>query len=212
MEESRNILYSQEVLEFSKCAQTFCRWIEYPEMEEIKSFVKYGLEILPQLYSRMIAIPDIEPAFDQGVEKFVTEEEWSVVYKKLAERLGSFNDYNDIPDKTEYDRSEIISRQISEDISDIYQDIRDFIEVFQNSPEDIMNDALWECKTLFENNWGKKVLRALRAMHNIYLADDISTTGQTGQEKDLHRKIDTRDWFITKRQQQFGEEDDIIPE
>jgi hypothetical protein len=111
-------------------------------------------------------------------------------------------------------RVALLQLAISEDISDIYQDIRDFLEVFRNSPEEIMNDALWECKTLFENNWGDKLLRVSRAMHLIYVMDDsgFAPSDQKSIEEGSPKKIDTRDWFITKRQQQFGEEDEIIPE
>ncbi len=212
MKDLQHVIYSQEVLEFLRSSQNFCRWIEDREVSDVKSYVQQGLKILPQLYSLMISIPATEPAFDEGVEKFVSEEDWSMVYKKFAEILGSMNDYNDIADKAEYDRSELIIRQISEDISDIYQDIRDFLEVFQNSPEEIMNDALWECKIQFENSWGDKVLRVSRAMHNVYMSDDISSSEQIIPKEDSNKKIDTRDWFITKRQQQFDEEDNIIPE
>jgi hypothetical protein len=214
MKDLHNFIYSQEVLEFLKCSQNFCKWIEDSEISDSKSFVQQGLKILPNLYSWMISIPAIEPVFDEATEKFVTEEDWSVIYRKVTDTLGALNDYNDIPERSEYDRSELIIRKISEDISDIYQDIRDFLEVFRNSPEEIMNDALWECKTLFEDNWGEKLLRVSRAMHMVYIMNDtnVAESEQKSMEADSYKKIDTSDWFITKRQQQFGEEDEIISE
>ena len=214
MKDLHNSIYSPEVLDFVASSQNFCKWIEDPETLDSKSFIINGLKILPGLYSQMLSIPLIEPVFDEAVEKSVTEEDWSVIYRKVEDILGELNDYIDIPDKSEYDRSELITRKISEDISDIYQDLRDFLEVFRNSPEEIMNDALWECRLNFENSWGEKLLRVSRAMHTIYLKDDTSVirSGQKGRGEGSHKKIDTSDWFITKRQQEYSDDDEIIPE
>ena len=214
MSDLHNSIYSREVLDFVSCSQNFCKWIENTEIPDSKSFVRHGLSILPKLYSMMISIPLIEPVFDQPSEKFVTEEDWAEVYRRVTDTLGEMNEYTDIPDKAEYDRSELITRKISEDISDIYQDLGDFLEVFRNSPEEIMNDALWECRMHFESSWGEKLLRISRAMHNIYLKDDstVARTEQKSMEEGSYKKIDTSDWFITKRQQEYSDDDEIIPE
>jgi len=202
-----NILYSHEVLEFVKSAQDFCRWVEDPDISDKKSFIRDGLGIITRLYSYIIQISGIEPVFNELNEKFVTEEDWARIYRKITTVLGEQDDYLDIPDISEFDRTELITRKISEDISDIYQDLRDFLEVFRNSPEEIMNDALWECKTTFENIWGEKLLRVTRAMHKNYF-DFQSREDFPGIDKydDPLKNIDTRDWFISKRQQEFGDE------
>ena len=214
MKDLHSSIYSPEVLDFVSSSQNFCKWIEDPETLDCKSFIIKGLILLPELYSLMVSIPVSEPVFDEATEKFVTEEDWSVIYRKVENILGELNDYNDIPDKSEYDRSELITRKISEDISDIYQDLRDFLEVFRNSPEEIMNDALWECRLNFENSWGEKLLRVSRAMHNIYLKDDSSVirSEQKSRGEESHKKIDTSNWFITKMQQEYSDDDEIIPE
>ena len=208
-------IYSEEVLEFTKSSHNFCKWIEDSESEsdEVRTFIVTSLKYLPAIYSRMIAIPDFDPVFEEGNEKYVTEEDWSRVYQKITLILGTFNEYDDLPGKSEYDRSEVITRTISEDISDIYQDLRDFLEIFRNSPEEIMNDALWECRANFASSWGEKLLRASKAMHSIYISDDVSVPDTLEGTKDkLKKQSDTKDWFITKRQQEFGEEDEIISE
>ncbi len=214
MSEGNSILYSHEVLEFVKSSHDFCRWIDDQEVIDRKAFVQEGLSILSRLYSWMIVVPDISPVFNETTEKVVTEADWSLVYRKISTILGAMNDYSDIPEAMDFDRSELITRTISEDISDIYQDIRDFLEVYRDSPEEIMNDALWECKTNFENTWGEKLLRVARALHNAIMTDEFES-GQAWQKqsnRDSLKKIDTSNWFISKRQQEFGEQDENISE
>jgi hypothetical protein len=206
-------LYSPEVLEFVKSCRDFCAWIDELGFSGSKKFLEEGLGRLTMLYSRMIVIPVLEPPFNESWERSVTEEDWSGVYRKIANILGPLNDFSDIPDSEEYDRSEFITRKISEDIADIYQDIRDFLEIFRNSPEEIMHDALWECQSLFESNWGEKLLRVSRAMHKLYSSPGPGVSGENEFRQDESSKnIDTTDWFITKRQKDLGKEERFIPE
>ena len=60
---------------------------------------------------------------------------------------------------------------ISEDLSDIYQDLKDMIENLQSAELQIMNDALFNCKENFIEFWGQKLLNSLRALHNILYSD-----------------------------------------
>jgi hypothetical protein len=209
MSEFSIILYSPEVLEFVKSSQDFCKWLEDGETRDGKRFIHEGLGILARLYSWMIIIPGTDPVFNESLEKFVSEEDWSRIYKNTEAILGPGNDYSDIPNVNEFDRSDVITRKISEDISDIYQDIRDFLEVFRNSPEEIMNDALWECKTTFENSWGEKILRILRAMHNNYFNADSQEDNSIIKNKSDNslKNVDTSNWFISKRQKEIGYEE-----
>ena len=201
-------LYSPEVLGFVKSSNDLCKWLEDREIKDRETFVRQVLEILTRLYSFVIMIPRIDPIFNESNEKFVTEEDWSAVYRKIATLLGSQNEYNDIPDATEYDRTEMVGRKISEDLSDIYQELRDFLEVYRNSPEDIMNDALWECQTSFENSWGEKLLRASRALHHSYFEPFSDEDYSYGNEQDDSTgNFDTSRWIISKRQQESGNEE-----
>ena len=60
-----------------------------------------------------------------------------------------------------------IRKIISEDLADIYQDIRDFIFIFQLGLNETMNDALFICQENFRSIWGKKLVNTLRALHEV---------------------------------------------
>jgi hypothetical protein len=205
------ILYSEEVLEFVRLSQEYCSLLESSIDISQEQFVQFSLYSLPAIYSSMIRIPQMESIFDAGTEKFVSEQDWSEVYRKISTCMEGRNDFLDIPSESEFDRSELITRKVSEDMADIYQDLRDFLEVYRNSPEEVMNDALWECQNNFLSFWGSKTLRVSSALHKIYTGEvkpDEKITGKDNQPA----KIDTRNWFISKRQQEYGEEDnDFYP-
>ena len=60
-----------------------------------------------------------------------------------------------------------IKRTISEDLADIYQDLKDFISVFQIGFNITMNDSLFLCKEHFAEFWGQRLVNALKALHDI---------------------------------------------
>ena len=71
----------------------------------------------------------------------------------------------------EFDRSELVNHTISEDMADIYQEMRDFTVIYARGLEELMNDAAWELKVRFSEHWGTKLLRALSALHLLYVND-----------------------------------------
>jgi hypothetical protein len=84
-------------------------------------------------------------------------------------------------------------------MTDIYQDIKDFLLLYQTGTEEVMNDAVWECRMNFENFWGQKLVNAMRAIHKfIYSGEEIGRVEKKVQGDDNSR--DTSDWFISRRQ------------
>jgi hypothetical protein len=211
MENLHEYVYSDEVLDFVKKGNELTDILTPSDDFDQKDFVVALLRILPGMYSSIQNIPVTEPVFDGGNEKFVSEEEWSAIFQYVAGIMGSQNEYLDIPSEEEYDRTEIISRSLSEDLADIYQDIRDFLELYRNGTEEIMNDAMWECRMNFESYWGEKVLRASLSLHRTMSRDDETRRRMDQEWEDKHggREINTDNWILSKRQKDFGGDSDF---
>lgn len=212
MESINNFVYSQKVLDFVRECKFFTDLMETEQEIEREEMVQNLLENLPALYSGMMRIPNTEAVFDSGNEKFVTEEDWSSVYKKMYVLMGSQNEYTDIPENEDYDRSELITRELSEDLADIYQDVKDFISLYRDGTDEIMNDAIWECRMAFESYWGDKLLRACRQLHSILIRDPeiLDEMDREYFESGGQKDIDARDWIISRKQRDFnGDQSDF---
>ena len=49
-----------------------------------------------------------------------------------------------------------------------------------------MNDALWECRTNFEQYWGQRLVNGLRAIHNlVYGTSDLDETEKEPDKIDI---------------------------
>jgi len=132
----------------------------------------------------------------------VTEADWNRIHETLQKQLGSADDYLELIDNKINETEDMVPSSISEDIADIYQDLKDFLIPYQTGTEEVMNDALWECMMNFENIWGQKLVNSMRAIHrSIYSEKEPGVEDNPGNE--TNRERDTSEWFISKRQKEF---------
>lgn len=139
------------------------------------------------------------------------EEDYEFIKSSIEAKLGKHNDFLEVftPD---IDRSEgALSESIAEDLADVYQDLKDFIENYKTAITEIMNDALVECITNFELFWGQKTVNCLRALHNVYVSGDDLTEKDDG-DSDEGKPKQTDDWIFTRRQKEWGDDDNETTE
>ncbi|MDF1575746.1 MAG: DUF5063 domain-containing protein [Bacteroidales bacterium] len=165
-----NFVYSPEMVEFVRAANAFCTFLEQLQGSEGREFMKVSLEHLSTVYSTFLFTGETEPVMESPAEPTVTEQEWSALFQRVSLILGPHNDILRMAREEEYDRSELVNHTISEDVADLYQELRDFIYSYSLGMEELMNDAAWELKVRFNEHWGAKLLRALQALHELYVS------------------------------------------
>jgi hypothetical protein len=166
MKESQKTVYSRGVVEFVAVANEFCKYIERTDELKGDDLLKILQRILPLMYLKASLLPVLQPYFEDGNEKFVTENQWERINNLLSQKFGTANEYLDIFDIQAADAESAVPTSISENMADIYQDIKDFLLLYQTGSDEVMNDAIWECKLNFESHWGQKLVNALRAIHS----------------------------------------------
>ena len=168
-----HIVYSPAVIEFVTVAAETCLFLENATEQTRKDFVIKAVKIMPLLYLKasMLEIP--EPVFDDGTERFVTEEDYLYVKEQVEQILGADDSYLEVfhPDMSISDTP--IAAFVSESLADIYQELKDFAANYQTIDTDIMNDALVVCLRAFGEHWGQKLLNALRALHALRFSDSF---------------------------------------
>ncbi|NOZ48068.1 MAG: DUF5063 domain-containing protein [Chlorobi bacterium] len=162
-----NIVYSKNVIEFLTVATDYCSFMDKLNEYDRKGFIDRSLKVLPLLYIKAILLPTFTNIDSLEIEKFVTQEEWQYVNNKVAALMNNINNYTEITDPLNYNTDESGLSAISENFADIYQDMKDFISLYQIGTFEIMRDAIFECKTNFEDYWGLSLVNVLKALHFI---------------------------------------------
>lgn len=173
-----NYVYSSTLVEFVLAANEYCSFLEELKGEEGRTFIEDSVRHLSSVYTKILETGDTEPVFETSPEPEVTEQEWSALFQRIALILGPYNDILRMAKEGEFDRSELVNHTISEDLADVYQDLKDFTIVYSRGLEELMNDAAWELKERFAEHWGAKLLRALQALHELYVSGIDPSEGE----------------------------------
>jgi hypothetical protein len=200
-------VYSRHVIEFVAVANEFCKYAEHASEIKGDELLKILQRLLPLLYLKASFLPELKPYFDDGNEKFVDEAVYSNIHDGFLKRIGSADEYLEVFDDRINDTGGPVVASIAENMADIYQDLKDFMLLYQTGTVEVMNDALWECKANFERYWGQKLVNALRAIHNFICSGETINEENPSQKSDQDKK-DRSDWFISRRQKEFREEDE----
>jgi hypothetical protein len=210
MSEDNNFekVYSQGVTEFVTVVGEYCSFVENTLRFSKYDFLDKSRKILSMIYLKMSLLPKFEAIFDDENEKFVTEENWDFIHESVKKKLGYHDEYREVFDPLTHEQVEQSTASIADNLADLYQDLKNFVSLYNIGTEEIMNDALWECQLNFEEFWGQKLLNALKAIHNVlYSRDDLSDEEEEHNDNQ-ENGIDTSNWFLTKRQEDFRKEEE----
>ena len=112
---------------------------------------------------------EVKPAIKSGE---MYEFEYENMRQAIAQKLGSDDAYLEVFVEDMRYSDEPITAFISENIADIYQEVKDLACNYQTREEAVMNDALVSCLEAFEQHWGQKLLNVLRPLHTLSLHVD----------------------------------------
>jgi len=154
-------VFSKNVLEVLTISNELCLLIENSEKYEKHEVLTILHRLLPLLYLKASLIKKVNATNPDTSERFVTEEEYELIFQSLKKLLGSTGDSFYVLDKN----NTSIKSSLAEYLTDIYQDIKDFLTLYQKSSMSAKENAINECVTLYETHWGPRLLSSLQAIH-----------------------------------------------
>ncbi|MBE0640102.1 MAG: DUF5063 domain-containing protein [Bacteroidales bacterium] len=173
-------VYSPFVLEFLAVAHKYCVFIEDIHKYTLDEVRDYLHKALPLLYVRGSVLPELPEEEYEMNEKFVTEEQWQIVFNELREKFGNNDEYwfveNDNP------HNDLVKGSLSDNLSDLYQDMKDFVILYQKPMRDAKVAAVWEIRQLFKAHWGFRVVNALKVLHYQLFSNENTRAMNEGFE------------------------------
>ncbi len=160
---------SKPVLEMITVANEYCLFFEKAESYSMIDILNYFHKIAPLLYLKGTLLPSTEATEDSAGERYVTEEQWEQLFKALRKHFKDADVYY-IHDHN-FDSSEA---SLADNMADIYQDMKDFIMLYQKNTAPARQNAIAQLRNLYKWRWGPALISALGAVHNILYKDDIN--------------------------------------
>ena len=165
--ELKSPVYSHDVLEFVTVAVQFCVYLESSESKTRQEFTSTMLKLLPLLYLKGSLLPKFMADGEEEPETFVTEENYEIIRTNISRAMGEHDAYLDVfVEDMKYSDTPILMT-VSENLSDIYQDLKNFVYAYKLGVEERMMEALALCKDNFETYWGQRTVNVMRALHDV---------------------------------------------
>lgn len=164
---SENIVFSKNVIEFVTVGVQYCSFLESFNDVTTVDLTDKLTKLLPLLYLKASLLPEIDIEYDIYPETTVTEDDYNYITSRLYEQFKADNSYLEVFLEDMKYSDTPISANISEDVADIYQDVKNFISVYEQGIEDNMAEALYNCNNNFKLYWGQKLVNVLRALHSL---------------------------------------------
>jgi hypothetical protein len=173
-----NPVISRQVIEMITVAHEYCVFFEKADKytsDDIQSFFQ---KVAPLLYLKGSLLPEEVEAEYEYAERYVTEEQWEGMFKTLRAKLDNVDLYYALDEN-----ADSAQHSLADNIADIYQDMKDFVMLYQKPPLQSKTVAVAELRRLFETHWGPILLKALVAMHNnLFITNTSSALSDEWEE------------------------------
>lgn len=178
----KEVVYGNSTIEFVTVAVEYCIFLERFEGVTTEEFTDRLTKLLPLLYLKAQLVPEVQDLDLGDVEDAVTEEDYNFVLNRVTAVMGQYNDYLEVfVEDMQYSAEPIIA-YVAENLADIYQDIRNFVAIYERGVDEHMNEALYVCIDHFKHLWGQTLVNVLRALHSVKYPSENSSS----EEGDLY--------------------------
>lgn len=175
MEATHNIVFSKNTIEFTAVAAEYCSFLENILDKDQAEVTDTLTKILPLLYLKSSVVDTIDIEYDIFPEITVDEDTYTFILGSIFDKYKANDAYLEVfIDDMKYSDTPI-SASISEDLTDIYQDLKNFTSVYKLGIEESMYEALYNCQENFKLYWGQKLVNVLRALHTLKYGLSTST-------------------------------------
>lgn len=163
----KEVVYGNSTIEFVTVAVEYCIFLEQFEGLTTEEFTDKLTKILPLLYLKAQLVPEVKDDSFEELEDAVGEEDYNFILYRVTTAMGQYNDYLEVfVEDMQYSEEPILAH-IAENLADIYQDLRNFVAIYERGVDEHMNMALFSCMEHFKHYWGQTLTNVLRALHAV---------------------------------------------
>ena len=191
----------ENIKDFLLASAEYCIILENTQNYSLIDFVSKLQKILPLIYLKTSLLPNFNDTTNDEIEKFVQESDWEYIRNKVLNKLAEHESYIDIYTPETFETTELNSASLSECITDVYQDLKDFTTLVQLGNKENVKIGIMELKYNFENFWGNRLIAALSVLHYLFYGgklEEDNNNYEVSQNKDNLENIDTTNWIINQ--------------
>jgi len=169
MTPSTNPVFSPAVIDMITVSAEYCIFLEKLTSSGTtkRQLLEQITKLLPLIYVKATLLPELEQYGDFDLPVVVTEDDYDEVRQSVWRLLKADDEYLEVftPDM-QYSEG-AMTHTISEDLADIYQDLKNFVAVFVDRNDDAMHDSIVKVQENFRDYWGQCLVNVMRPLHDL---------------------------------------------
>ncbi|MBQ3689688.1 MAG: DUF5063 domain-containing protein [Bacteroidales bacterium] len=186
-----DIFSDKNTLELLTVAAEYCGFIEKSDKFSKKDFIGKLQKILSLVYLKTSLIAgDTLEDFEGETLAFLSEYEYEYIKRKVSEKLSSSDSYIGVFQGINAD-DEIEQVEISTCITDVYHNLKNFVENFRTFSEENALASRAELISDFKEYWGYRLLSALQALHYLLYFVDLKDDDEESDDDELPEEENT---------------------
>jgi uncharacterized protein DUF5063 len=166
---------NDQIAGFVAEARRFCALIESEELGGASAFEKECLVVLLRLSEQILRLPSADPP-DPELPEPIPHEQWRSVQERIAKRT-EHDLYWEVFEPFAENKPDVIHGSISDDLADIWRDVKPGLTTFDSGTPNSIEDAVWHWRFSFGSHWGHHVADAIRAFTALHAAEFTDNEG-----------------------------------
>lgn len=141
--------------EFADLARRYCQLCADPLGGDDRARARELVALLCALCAAAVRLPSVEPSDRPDVDRATR-----------PTQLPTFEQdhYRECFNPFELEEEPVVG-SLSDDLGDIYTDLREGLDILERGTPDDARDALWAWRFGFESHWGEHATGAIRALY-----------------------------------------------
>ena len=161
---TEDFLIKNEVKEYLESARLYCEFMESNVEIDSIEFLKEVRQLLLTLYQKGLYFPLHDGDSDEDTDDLFGDNYFAVL-KLIGKKVGKTDFYLHIYDPTNPSDEKPVGGSLTDDLGDIYRDLKRALLQLDTDSEAAKEDALFSLNFLFRSHYGAHIINGLYAIH-----------------------------------------------
>ncbi len=199
---------AQSVTEFYSIAGDYCQLMEQASKKRTGELFSNLQQLLPEIYLKASRLPKPKYCYEEEPKKFVREDDYAMIHNALQQKIELINGIARMSPGTRPDQHELVSFNLAENFADIYEELKNFVKLYDVAIPQAMNDAIWLCRRSYEQGFGIKIIEGLKLLHTIIYNQNIEGS-RAMKGDDFSQVVEDEDepWYSDDQEEVYGEDE-----
>jgi hypothetical protein len=195
------------VKEFVALAGDYCELLEHASKKRTGELFGDLQQMLPLLYMKAAGLPKPKYCYEEEPATFVKEDDYARIHDALQQKFELFNGITGMSPGTLPNQHELISFRMAESFADLYEELKNFVKLYEVGIPQSVNDAVWICRKSFEHNLGNKIIECLKSLHTL-IYNKNSSGSRAIRNDDFEGVADDEEpWFSDDQEEVYGDDE-----